>query len=94
VVVELAARFDPELRVHLAQVPLDGARADEQPGADLRVRKPVPGETRHLPLLPVSSSRVTDGALAHFVAGDEQFDPGALDERFHAHIHEHRVGGS
>ena len=38
---ELPARADAELAEHLAQVPLDGARAEEQLRADLRVRLPV-----------------------------------------------------
>jgi hypothetical protein len=41
---QLVARADLELDEHLAQVVLDGARADEQPGADLLVREPVAGE--------------------------------------------------
>jgi hypothetical protein len=32
---QLAPGLDPELREYLAQMPLDGAWADEQPGADL-----------------------------------------------------------
>ena len=36
---QLAAGADAELGEHLAQVVLDGARADEQLGADLRVRE-------------------------------------------------------
>ena len=48
---ELAAGADPELGEHLAQVPLDGARAEEQLGADLRVRQAVAGEPGDLLLL-------------------------------------------
>jgi hypothetical protein len=36
--VELAARGDAEFGEHLAQVVLDGVRADEEPGADLEIR--------------------------------------------------------
>ena len=42
---------DPELGEHVAQVPLDGARAEEQAGADLGVREPVAGELGDLALL-------------------------------------------
>ena len=49
--MELAARADAELREHVLQVPLDGARADEQLGADLGVRAPVARQTRDLRLL-------------------------------------------
>ena len=44
--VELAAGADAELGEDLAQVVLDRARADEQPGADLRVGQPVPRTAR------------------------------------------------
>ena len=49
--VELGARADAELGEDLVQVVLDGARADEQPGADLRVGEAVAGEPRDLRLL-------------------------------------------
>src|SRR2546428_4498334 len=49
--VELVARADVELGEDLAQVVLDRARTDEQPGADLRVGESVAGEPRDLPLL-------------------------------------------
>ena len=42
---------DAELGEDLAQVVLDGARADEQPGADLRVGQAVAGQPRDLGLL-------------------------------------------
>src|SRR5690349_10865887 len=48
---QLLARADLELGEHLAQVVLDGARADEQPGSDLRVRLPVTGHAGDLRLL-------------------------------------------
>jgi hypothetical protein len=48
-----------QLGEHIAQVPLDGARADEQLGADLGVGPPVAREPRDLRLLTVSSSRVS-----------------------------------
>jgi hypothetical protein len=41
--IELAAGGDTELGEDLAQVVLDGVRADEQPGADLRVGQAVAG---------------------------------------------------
>src|SRR6185437_13461497 len=40
--VEFAARAYVDLGEHLAEVVLDGSRAEEQPRADLRVRQPVP----------------------------------------------------
>jgi hypothetical protein len=48
---ELLAGANVELGEHLAQVVLDSARADEQLGADLRVRLSLGGEPRDLRLL-------------------------------------------
>jgi hypothetical protein len=42
---------DAELGEHRAQVPLDGARTEEQLGADLRVCQPVAGQAGDVPLL-------------------------------------------
>src|SRR5260370_29554975 len=42
--VKLAARADAELGEGVAQVGLDGARAEEQPSADLRVGQPFAGQ--------------------------------------------------
>ena len=50
-VAELAARGDAELGEDLAQVVLDRAGADEQPGADLRVGQPLAGQPGDLGLL-------------------------------------------
>src|SRR4051812_48170039 len=43
-VVQGLARGDPELGEHLAQVPLDGPRAEVELGADLRIRATVARE--------------------------------------------------
>ena len=48
---QLAAAADAELREHLAQVPLDRARAEEELRADLRVRQAVASEPGDLRLL-------------------------------------------
>src|SRR6187200_3289083 len=48
---QLLARADLELGEDLAQVVLDGARADEQLRADLRIRLPVAGHAGDLRLL-------------------------------------------
>ena len=48
---KLVARADPELCEHLAQMPLHGARAEEQPRTDLRIRQPTPSQLSDLPLL-------------------------------------------
>jgi hypothetical protein len=49
--VQAHARPDPELGEHLLQVPFDGARAQEQLAADLRVRESLACEARDLLLL-------------------------------------------
>src|SRR4051812_47839101 len=56
---------DSKLGEHLAQVPFDGARTDEQPRADLRVGEPVAGEPGDLLLLSGEVIAHLDGALAH-----------------------------
>ena len=56
---KLPARADPELGEHLAQVPLDRARAEEELGADLGIREPVAGEPGDLLLLRSELSRVS-----------------------------------
>ena len=42
----------------------------------------------------MSSSRVSDGALAGGLAGGQQLAPGALGERLDAHRVQHVVGGA
>ena len=63
---QLLARADPELGEHLAQVPLDGARAEEQLRADLGVRQAVARQPGDVLLLGVSSSRVSSRRLRTF----------------------------
>ena len=91
---ELPAGADAELGEHLAQVPLDRARAEEQLGADLRVREPVGRQPRDLRLLRRQLVERLDGALAHRLAGGQQLAAGALGERLHAHLGEHLVRGA
>ena len=92
--MKVQARADPELGEHLLQVPLDGARAEEQPGADLRIGKSVASELGDLPLVRRELIACLDLALAHLLAGGEQLAAGALRERLHADRDEHLVGGS
>src|SRR3954462_15402925 len=66
---QLLAGADLELGEHLAQVVLDGARADEQLGADLRVRLPVARHAGDLRLLRREEVARLDRELAHRVAG-------------------------
>src|SRR5947208_12771905 len=70
--VELVARADVELGEDLAQVVLDRARTDEQPGADLGVRESVAGEPGDLGLLGGQLVPGLDGALADSLAGGQE----------------------
>ena len=76
--------MDPQLGEHLAQVPLHGPRAEEQPRADLRVRQPVAGQPRDLPLLRGQLVARLGRPLADRLAGGLQLTAGALGERLHA----------
>jgi hypothetical protein len=57
--LQFVAGADAELGEYLAQVPFDRARAEEQLGADLRVRQAVAGEPGDLLLWDVSWPRVS-----------------------------------
>ena len=91
---QLLARADAELREHLVQVVLDGARADEQLGADLRVRLPVDGEPGDLRLLRGEQVARLDREPAHRLAGGRQLAPGTLGEPLGADAAERLVGGA
>jgi hypothetical protein len=73
------------------QVVLDGARADEQPCADLRIREAVRGEPGDLGLL---GGQPVAGALARRRAGRVQLALGPRGERMNAHPGEHGMGGA
>ena len=88
------ARVDVELGEHLAQVVLDRARADEQLGADLRVRQPVASEPRDLSLLGGECIACLVRAFARSLAGGRQLAAGALRERLHPHLTQHLVSGA
>src|SRR5690242_18195101 len=89
---ELSARADTELREHLVQVVLDGARADEQQGGYLRVRASLGREPGDLRLLRGELVDRLDGTLAHRLAGGRKLALSALGERSRAHSAEHLVG--
>src|SRR5919107_964960 len=83
--VELVARADPELAEDLVQVIFDGAAADEQARADLRVREAVAGKARDLGLLRGELVAGLDRALADARARGLQLASGPLRERLHSH---------
>jgi DNA-binding CsgD family transcriptional regulator len=60
--LELAAGGDAELGENLAQVVLDGAGADEEPGTDLRVGQAIAAAALHR-LAEITSASGTDWAL-------------------------------
>ena len=68
-VSEFFAGADVEFREHFAQVVLDGARANEQLGADLRVRLPVCGKSSDLRLLGGEDLACLLGSSARGFAG-------------------------
>src|SRR5579859_6880327 len=78
---QLTARADAELGEYLAQVPLDGARRQEQLGGDLRVRQAVAGQPRDEGFLRRELVRGLGGACAYGLAGGVQLPAGALGER-------------
>src|SRR3954470_18564335 len=78
---QLLAGADLELGEHLAQVVLDGAGADEQLGADLRVRLPVARHAGDLGLLGREDVAGLRRAPGRGLAGGQQLAAGALGER-------------
>src|SRR5215217_7182461 len=77
---ELPARADAELGEHLAQMPFDGARADEQLRSDLLVRLPFSCESRYLRLLGGELVARLGAAPAHRLAGGHQLASSAVGE--------------
>src|SRR3954451_9342897 len=83
---------DPELRVHLAQVPLHGAGADVQLRTDLRVGATVAGKARDLLLLGRELVAGVVSALAHLLAGGQQLASRAICEPIRSHRGENVIG--
>jgi hypothetical protein len=90
--VQLTARADVQLGEELAQVVLDRARGQEQPGANLRVRRPVAGQPGDLRLLGGQLRPGRDRVLASGLAGGAQFAPCPRGERLQAHLLLHLAG--
>ena len=65
---------------------LHSARVEEQPRTDLRVRQPIPSESRDLPLLRSQLIASLDPALACCLASRQQLTPGTLGERLRTHV--------
>ena len=60
---------------------MDGTRADEQPGSDLRIGEAVAGEPSDLGLLGGQLDCGVDAAFAGGLAGGQQFAAGPFGER-------------
>ena len=88
VLFELVAGLDSELAKRLAEVVVDGARADEQLRGDLLVSQTVCREIRDLCFLGGQVVAGLDGPFARMLAGRLELDPGALGERSHAEVDE------
>lgn len=83
--------MDPELSEHLAHMPFDCARAEEQPRADVRVRNTLAGESRDLPLLGCQIVPRLHGSLADLLARRKKLCMRAIRERLHPDRDEHLV---
>src|SRR5262249_37535328 len=89
---QLPAGCDAELRVHLPEVPLDRAGAQEELRADLRVREAVTREARDLLLLRGELIARLVCAFPDGCPRRHELPPGALGERLHADLDEDVVG--
>src|SRR5918999_2033376 len=77
---EPLAGADAELSIHIAKVPFDGAWANEQVDADLRVGVAFGCEPHDLRLLRREIVARLDGALSYGLARSEELAAGALGE--------------
>src|SRR5829696_2477493 len=91
-VAQRAARADAELGEHLLEVPFDGAWAEEELGADLRVRPPVASEPGDVLLLWGELVARVLAPLAYLLAGRQQLVPGTLGEALRTHRQQHLAG--
>jgi hypothetical protein len=74
-------------------MPLDRARADDEPRADLRVGVPAAGQPRDLRLLRGQLVERLRAAPAHRLAGGQQLALRALGEGLHPDLGEDRMRG-
>jgi hypothetical protein len=75
-------------------MPFDGARAEEESGADLGVGEAIAGEPGDLPLLTGELVARVRRALAHLLARRQKLAAGTLGEGLHADRLEHLVCGT
>src|SRR5215471_21682026 len=91
--VKVPAGGDAQFGEYLAEVPFNGAGADEQFRADLGVGAPVSGQADDVLLLRGELAKGVDLAFADLLAGGEQLPAGALGEGVGADHGEQVVGG-
>src|SRR3954453_4502557 len=75
-------------------MPFDGARAEEEPGADLGVGQAIARQAGDLPLLTGELVARVRRSLAHLLARRQELAASALGERLHADRLEHLVCGA
>jgi hypothetical protein len=78
---ELRPGVHPQLSIHLAQVVLDGAQADEELRRDLAVCAAVRDQSRDLRLLPREQTARSVGSRPAALTGRRELTAGALGER-------------
>ena len=91
---ELPSRADVELGEHLAQMPLDGSRTEEQLRPDFGVGPAIAGEPRDLDLLRGEFLYGDQTPLANLLARCHELAPRALRECLHPHRRVRPVGRS
>src|SRR6476659_141796 len=89
--VELSPRADPELCEHLAHVPFNRARAEEQPRGDLWIRVAFARKLGDLTLLGGQFVAALCPAFADLLSRGYELSPSALGESVHAETREHVV---
>src|SRR5580704_1795727 len=88
---KLVARGEVHFGEDLAQVILDGARTDEQAGADLGVGQPLAGQPGDLGLLGGQLTEGRGAALANRLPGGTEFAGCARCKGLHPHFDKHVV---
>src|SRR4051794_32938699 len=75
-------------------MPFNGARAEEEPGADVGVREALASQARDQSLLGGEDVAGRNGPRTHFLPSCKQLTPGPLGECLHSDRHELVVGGT
>ena len=88
---ELSTRADAELHVDLAEMPFDGAGAQEELCSDLRIRETIARESDNLLFLGGELVACLSTALSDGLARRDQLSARALGERLHSDGGKHVV---